>query len=161
MHRAYQAPLSMGFSRQEYWSGLLCPPPGDLPKPGIEPGSPMSPALAGGFFTTRATWEFLWTNWSLLIVNEYISWIYYFSPRKPSSCIFVFLLCLWSRGELRLTCIWQGGRLCGMHGLFSWPGTEPASPAGRVYLHREAGAVDVSDEAIALDPCADILHDLL
>ena len=36
----HQAPLSMGFSRQEYWSGLLCPPPGDLPDPGIEPGSP-------------------------------------------------------------------------------------------------------------------------
>ena len=36
---ACQAPLSMGFSRQEYWSGLPCPPPGDLPNPGIEPGS--------------------------------------------------------------------------------------------------------------------------
>ena len=52
-----QAPLSMGFSGQEYWSGLLCPPPGDLPNPGIEPLSLMSPALAGGFFTTSATWE--------------------------------------------------------------------------------------------------------
>ena len=37
---AHQAPLPMGFSRQEYWSGLLCPPPGDLPNPGIEPASP-------------------------------------------------------------------------------------------------------------------------
>ena len=37
---AHQAPLSMGFSRQEYWSGLPCPPPGDLPNPGIEPWSP-------------------------------------------------------------------------------------------------------------------------
>ena len=37
---AYQAPLSMGFSRQEYWSGLPCPPPGDCPNPGIKPGSP-------------------------------------------------------------------------------------------------------------------------
>ena len=37
---AYQAPPSMGFSRQEYWSGLLFPSPGDLPNPGIEPGSP-------------------------------------------------------------------------------------------------------------------------
>ena len=45
------APLSMGFSRQEYWSGLLFPPPGDLPNPEIKPGSPASPALAGGFFT--------------------------------------------------------------------------------------------------------------
>ena len=54
---AHQAPLSMGFSRQEYWSGLPCPPPGDLPDPGIEPSSLISPALAGGFFTTSTTWE--------------------------------------------------------------------------------------------------------
>ena len=45
---AKQAPLSMRFSRQEYWSGLSSPPPGDLPNPGIEPASS---ALAGGFFT--------------------------------------------------------------------------------------------------------------
>ena len=50
---AHQAPLS----RQEYWSGLPRPPPGDLPNSGIEPGPLMSPALAGGFFTTSATWE--------------------------------------------------------------------------------------------------------
>ena len=54
---AHQAPLSMGFSRQEYWSGLSHPPPGDLPDPGIKPVSLMSPALAGRFFTTGATWE--------------------------------------------------------------------------------------------------------
>ena len=53
----HQAPLSMGFSRHEYWSGLACPPPEDLPGTGIEPGSLMSPALAGGFFTTSATWK--------------------------------------------------------------------------------------------------------
>ena len=46
----------MGFSRQENWSRLSFPPPGDLPDPGIEPVSSVSPALAGGFFTTRATW---------------------------------------------------------------------------------------------------------
>ena len=50
---ARQAPQSMKFSRQEYWSGLLFPTPGDLPDPGIEPGSLMSPALASRFFTTR------------------------------------------------------------------------------------------------------------
>ena len=50
---ACQAPLSMGLSRQEYWSGLPCPSPGDLPNPGIEPTSFVSPALAGGFFTTE------------------------------------------------------------------------------------------------------------
>ena len=43
----------MGFSRQEYWSGLLCPPPGDVPDLRIEPASLMSPALAGRFFTTE------------------------------------------------------------------------------------------------------------
>ena len=42
---AHRAPLSMGFSRQEYWSGLPCPPPGDLPDPGIKPTSPMVPSL--------------------------------------------------------------------------------------------------------------------
>ena len=54
---AHKAPLSMGFSRQEYWSGLPCPPPGDLPDPRTEPVSLASPALAGGFFTTSNTWE--------------------------------------------------------------------------------------------------------
>ena len=48
---ARQAPLSMGFSRQEYWSGLPFPPLGDLPDPGIEPLSLASPALAGRLFT--------------------------------------------------------------------------------------------------------------
>ena len=52
---ACQAALSMGFSRQEYWSVLLCPPPGDLPDPEIKPGSLMSPALAGRFFTISIT----------------------------------------------------------------------------------------------------------
>ena len=56
---ARQAPLSMGFSRQEYWGGLPCPPPGDLQDPGTEPSSLLSPALAGRFFTTSATWEVL------------------------------------------------------------------------------------------------------
>ena len=54
---AQQAPLSMGFSRQKYSSGLPCPPPVDLPDAGIEPVSLMSLALAGGFFTTSTTWE--------------------------------------------------------------------------------------------------------
>ena len=47
----------MGFSKQEYWSGLPCLPPGDLADPGIKLEFLMSPALAGGFFTTSATWE--------------------------------------------------------------------------------------------------------
>ena len=56
---ACQAHLSMGFSRQGYWSGLPCPPSGDLPDLGIETMSLMSPVLAGRFFTTSATCEAL------------------------------------------------------------------------------------------------------
>ena len=54
---AHQAPLSMRFSRQECWSRLPCPPPGDLPNPGTVPTCLMSPALAGTFLTTSTTWE--------------------------------------------------------------------------------------------------------
>ena len=54
---AHQAPLSMGFSRAEDWSGLPCSPPGDLTNGGTEPASLMYSALAGGFFITSATWE--------------------------------------------------------------------------------------------------------
>ena len=59
MTAAHQAPLSMGFSRQEYRNGLPCPPPRDLPDPEIEPLSFASPALAGRFFTTSVIWEVL------------------------------------------------------------------------------------------------------
>ena len=61
---ACQAPLSMGFSKQEYWSELPLPSPGDFPDPGIEP---TSPALAGEFFTNRATREALTFQASLLL----------------------------------------------------------------------------------------------
>ena len=54
---AHQAPLSMGISSQEYWSGLPCLPPGNLPDAGPEPASLMSPALAVRFFTTGTIWE--------------------------------------------------------------------------------------------------------
>ena len=76
----HQAPLSMGFSRQEYWSGLPFPPPGDLSDPGIEPTSPASPSVAGRFFTTEPPWKrnkfnkdfkmtiiiilIMWINWN-------------------------------------------------------------------------------------------------
>ena len=49
----HQTPLSMEFSRQEYWSGLPCPSLGDLPHPGIKPPSPAAATLQGGFFTTE------------------------------------------------------------------------------------------------------------
>ena len=51
----HHAPLSMGFTRQEYWSGLPCPPPGDLPDLGIKPMALQPPALAGRSFTTEPT----------------------------------------------------------------------------------------------------------
>ena len=55
-YTALQAPLSMGFSGQEYWSGLPFLSPGDLPDPGIEP---VLPSLTGGFFTTEPAGKFL------------------------------------------------------------------------------------------------------
>ena len=61
---AHQAPLSMGSSRQEYCSGLPCPPPGDLPEPGIELRSLVS-SLAGGFFTISTTWKPKDREWDL------------------------------------------------------------------------------------------------
>ena len=56
---ARQASLCIGFSRQEYWSGLPCPPPGNLPSPGIKLAPLVSPELAGRIFTTSSTWEAL------------------------------------------------------------------------------------------------------
>ena len=58
---AHQAPLSLGFFRQEYWSGLPCPPPGDPPDPGIDSASLMPPILVGGFFITTATEEYFYS----------------------------------------------------------------------------------------------------
>ena len=60
---AHQALLSIGFSSQEYWSGLPFPPPGDLPDPGIEPTSLTSPALAGRFSATESYLGLQWTGY--------------------------------------------------------------------------------------------------
>ena len=79
---APETPLSMGFSRQECWSGLPCPPPGDLPDPGNEPVSLRSPALAGGFFTTSVGTKYFWIdklwNYSLntiFVAKSSVTWI--------------------------------------------------------------------------------------
>ena len=73
---AFQVPLSMEFSRQEYWSELPCPLPGDLPDPGIEPTCLMPPALAGVFFffffTTGATWEALLLMYIMSKLGSYV-----------------------------------------------------------------------------------------
>ena len=74
-------PLSMRFLRQEYWNGLPCSPPGDLPDPGIKPASLMSPALAGGFFTTSATWEILYFTYGNIHVSMLFSQVI---PPSPS-----------------------------------------------------------------------------
>ena len=70
---AHQAPLSMGFSRQEYWSGLPCPLPGGLPNLEMELESLTSPALAGRLFTTSATWRgegpLRCMRWAITTVN--------------------------------------------------------------------------------------------
>ena len=60
---ACQAPLSMKFSRQEYWSGLPSPPPGDIPDPGIKPASLVSPTLAREFFTADSPGKPLGEEW--------------------------------------------------------------------------------------------------
>ena len=65
---ACQPPLSMELSRQEYWRGLPCPPPGDLHNPAIKPASLPSPALAGRFLPTRAIWET--PLWNAVLVNS-------------------------------------------------------------------------------------------
>ena len=77
------APLSTGFSRQEYWSGLPFPPPGDLPDPAIEPTSPVAPALAGRFFTIEPPGKstvtlfslFIWLNWANYLTSSSTDWI--------------------------------------------------------------------------------------
>ena len=67
---AHRVPLSMGCSKQECWNVLPCPPPGDLPDPGTEPASLMSPALKDRFFTTSATWEAVW---EVLLIRFYVN----------------------------------------------------------------------------------------
>ena len=85
---ACQSPLSMGFSRQEYWNRLSCPPSGDLPNPGIEPTSLMSPALAGWFFTTSITWEVSTEHFKTLNIAELFSTM----PQFDSIFYFVILI---------------------------------------------------------------------
>ena len=74
------APLSMGFPRQEYWSGLPFPTRRDLPNPGIKPMSLACPTLAGGFFTTNATWE----------IRKNI----HTSALPPQACMYTQTLCM-------------------------------------------------------------------
>ena len=97
---ARQFPLCMGFSRQEYWSGLPCPPPGDLPNPGIKPASLISPLRAGRFFTARLTWEVLSPHWvSKPRCSSSITFLPAGGPAhwttaslRPPTCLFFWIL---------------------------------------------------------------------
>ena len=103
-----QAPLSMGFSRQEYWGGFLCSPPGDLPDLGIKPTSLESPALTGGVFTTSATWSLNGSLRSGHLLS--VSWTF--------SCVFIWspLLLFHSLG-FSFVSYWSGFRF---HSLILW-----------------------------------------
>ena len=97
---ACQALLSMGFSRQEDWSGLPGPSPGDLPHPGMEASSLKSLALVGRFFTTSAIWEArIWVYYHLFIcsgkpIYEYTT-IYLFVLGSPYMSILPFIYSFW------------------------------------------------------------------
>ena len=67
---AHQASLSLGFSRQEYWNRLPCPPPGDLPDPGVEPVTPMSPALQADSLSAEPSEKPLFSH----TVDEIANW---------------------------------------------------------------------------------------
>ena len=101
-----QAPLSVGFSRREYWSGLPCHPPEDLPNPGIEPESLESLALAGKGFTTRTTrklltpYDWLITDvsvWKLAIGIDFIYNIYHMIAICKLQWIAVWRLECWEQ----------------------------------------------------------------
>ena len=121
---AHQAPLSMEFSRQEYWSRLPCTPPGYLPNPGIEPMSLLSPALAGRFFTKQN--NHLYIKWNALIPRlefmvgrnafnedffhsknvDTLSARHFVKHRKMNK-MWLLLLRPWSYAGKKQTCRWE------------------------------------------------------
>ena len=95
---AHQAPLPTGFSRQEHWSGLPCPPPEDLSNPGIEPMSLMSPASAGGSFTTSPTWDVPFRGYCVPILCGTQCWGYF--PQK-------WMMTVMTKNQTRGSVGWQ------------------------------------------------------
>ena len=82
---AHQVPLSLGFSRHEYWSVFPFPLPGDFPTPGVEPAFLTAPALAGRFFITSATWEALYDHCNTsasLVIHIAVPWQVWGQPSK-------------------------------------------------------------------------------
>ena len=96
---ACQAPLSMEFSRQEHWSGLTVPSPGNFPDTGIEPGSLASPALASGFFTTSAPGVDVEFS-KIKVVTRKMYW-------KLTHCLFPSERCAYSLGAPSI-CVYSG-----------------------------------------------------
>ena len=112
---AHQDSLSMGFSRQEYWSGLPCPPPRDLPDPGIKPTSSASPALQADTLPL-CHWEALYSGLMLLEPSaESRSLDYQLFLKQSPHCVL--------RLRLILTCVplpllfFQGSSFCGARGI--------------------------------------------
>ena len=128
---AHQAPLSMGFSRQEYWSGLPCPPPGGLPDPGIESSSLMSPALARGFFTTSATWEAqLHTlSRSKTVASKPLHTLLHYSSACGISSIHCTICSIQCKHETCCRLLWGGKGTFSVLSPRTSPKSSPASPS--------------------------------
>ena len=105
MDIACQAPLSMGFSRQEYQSGLPFPFPGDLSDPGIKPTSLKYPALAGVFFTTSATWEAHQKELKK-IFNKKTTFVKYHIAAFHNELLCI-LLFIWNSQNTQLSKFWE------------------------------------------------------
>ena len=88
---ACQAPLSMEFSRPEYWSGWPFPSPGDLPDPGIEHASPVSSALAGGFFTTMSVYMSILLQKRQLVYYRAPVWVPWVIQQIPIGYLFTYI----------------------------------------------------------------------
>ena len=100
----HQAPLSMEFSRQEYWSGLPCPSPGGLPNPGIEP---LAPALAGRFLTHCATWEaLLYACTHMTYAHSHICLLACTHMHMVYSCLIYYVVCTPGFCSLSIMNIW-------------------------------------------------------
>ena len=98
--RASQTPLSMGFSRQEYWNALPCPPPRDLPDPEIEHRSLTSSALAGEFFTTsKCHLESLWWDYKHHVKSLLKRWVEHMHPEGFGTWSCIWLIIIWEHRE--------------------------------------------------------------
>ena len=123
---AHQGPLSMGFSRQEYWSGLPFPPPGDLPEPGIEPMSPTSPTQQGDS-SLLSHWSSTATSFVKLFKDFHSNGereiLHLKSPQiTQRHCpVVVTEVGDWTRKQSSCRCTWSPTRIGGAAGGFQGP----------------------------------------